>query len=205
MLDYYQLDVKDIGASAGFVSTSSEADGYNSRTLQVRAPKFRKNQDVVRAQKPTFSFRVEHIAATRARTTWGEQEPLLNATDASERLKQEFKELTRLHSEISVLCSDDEYDDDFLRPTDYAVRKANLLLANVNNIRLGIPTGGHVSTDGMGGIRIEWSVSEKNVRLVIAESLSGKSYIYHEAGPMYGIDRDISPESVSEWLDWLFV
>lgn len=128
----------------------------------------------------------------------------LNPTCASEHLTQGFKELTRLRSAIADLYFDDEYDDEFLRPSAYAFDKSNLLLTKVSHILSGLPGGGYVSTDGAGGIRIEWSVGEKNVRLIIAESQSGKSYIYHEAGSIYDVDRDISPKSVSKWLDWLF-
>jgi hypothetical protein len=161
--------------------------------------------DVKDLQAPQSTYhlevnRNEHVAT---QFSWDEQHSWLTATAISDQLKWGSKELSRLHLELSHLYADDEYDEDFLRPTKSAIYKARLWLTKVSRILSDLPMGSHVSTDGSGGVRIEWSVGEKNVRLVIAARPSSKSYIYHEAGSEYGVDRSISPETISRWLKWL--
>lgn len=151
--------------------------------------------------KATYQLKIDRVEDATTQFTWSKQNSWLDATAVSEHNRK--TELSRLYSEISHLFSDDEYDGDFLRPTDHAVYSAKLLLTKVKNILSELPVGGYVSTDGSGGLRVDWSAGEKNVRLIIAGSPSGKSYIYHEAGSEYGVDRNVSPEVTSRWLNWL--
>lgn len=153
--------------------------------------------------KSTYYLEVNRNEHLITQFTWNEQHSWIAATAVSDHSTWGNKELNRLYLELSQLYSDDEYDEDFLRPTKSAIYRARLWLTKVSHMLSGLPTGAYVSTDGSGGLRIEWSIEEKNVRLVIAATPSGKSYIYHEAGSEYGVDRNISPETISQWLNWL--
>lgn len=106
-----------------------------------------------------------------------------------------------LQSQLATLQDDDGYDDEFLRPTRHAIEMANKWLAEVAYL----PSGGHVSTVGDGGVRIEWSNDDKRIHLVIAGEVSGRTYIYHQDGSAYGVDRNVSGSNLVNWLRWLIV
>lgn len=96
--------------------------------------------------------------------------------------------------ELDSLVAD--CDDDFLAPTDYAINEAKKLL---NDVVL----EGWLTTSGGGEIRVEWQNDNKHVNLVIASAADKESYLYHDDGPDYHIEKDISIDSVNKWLTWL--
>lgn len=129
----------------------------------------------------------------------GPERNVASGYDSTPRTAQ----LSRLHSKLAALRDDDEYDDDFLRPTNYAIEKAREWLIETNSKLDGLPPGGHVSTIGDGGVRVEWASDNKRIHLVIASDVLGKTYIYHQEGLVYDVDRNVSSMALSKWLRWL--
>lgn len=113
------------------------------------------------------------------------------------------RELSLLMAKLMALFQDDEYDNDFLRPTIYALTRVGRWLIKVNSIILELPSDGYVSTTGDGGLRIEWVKDDKRVHLIVSPDPFGNSYIYHQDNIGYGADKNISPYAIAKWLNWL--
>lgn len=124
-------------------------------------------------------------------------------TSVAIEVKPNHDELNQLFSALTVLLEDDEYDDDFLRPTGYAIEQVRKWLSQVNHIIAKIPSGGHFSTDGSGGLRVEWSKGQKEIRLIVPATKEQVAFIYHEDGTDYGADQTISSHAIAKWLTWL--
>ncbi len=60
---------------------------------------------------------------------------------------------------------------------------------------------GTACDDGSGGFRIEWI--RERAKLILACS-DARNYIYHEIGSDFGIEDDITPDTLSYWLMWLW-
>ena len=116
---------------------------------------------------------------------------------------REINQFNILLNNILYLLKDEEYDDDFLRPTDYAVAQTFLLIFGVAHVISAVPSHCTVSTDGSGGIRLEWLNAGKEVRVVVAASEGRRSYIYHEEGDNYALDEKLTPDRTKDWLLWL--
>lgn len=122
----------------------------------------------------------------------------------------EMKELGAILREIVELATGEERDDDgILAPTKHATEVTTRLLIHASTFvwQNCLTTGatfifprGFVSTDSEGGIRIEWTKPGASLRLVIAASESGKSYLYHEFGERYGSDRQVTAALIGRWL-----
>jgi hypothetical protein len=100
--------------------------------------------------------------------------------------------------------NDDDYSsEEEIPPTAHAVKTASQLLREANRkIKTNFPCGS-VSTDDVGGIRIQWQGQNREVRLIIAALPEGRSYIYHEQGDDYGKEREVTSENLAHWLDHL--
>ena len=101
---------------------------------------------------------------------------------------------------INDLLNDD-YDEDFLRPTDNAINETLRLLQ-------GVTFKGWLSTLGDGGIRAEWRNGNREIRLLVGTPSAVAtpvlhSYIYYDQDNHYGIDNVTTPERLNEWLKWL--
>jgi hypothetical protein len=57
---------------------------------------------------------------------------------------------------------------------------------------------GCASLDSEGGIRIEWVRPSSGVRLVVP--IDKSSYVYHEVGDQYAIEKPATAESLALWL-----
>lgn len=118
-------------------------------------------------------------------------------------LEQKNDNIAVLLKELGRLLREEEYDEDFLKPTDYSIRKAvELALTNTSAINA-TASAPKVSTDGFGGIRIEWRHGNKEVRTIIASNTKQQSYIYYEDPNSYALDPEITPSLVRKRLDWL--
>ena len=103
---------------------------------------------------------------------------------------------------LNALLNDEE-DEDFLPPNAYAFSAACLLLKGANAQMKGSFPSGSPSADGAGGLRIEWQRSPKEVRLILAPKIGGRTYIYHESGDEYATENSVTAETLAFWLEWL--
>lgn len=121
-----------------------------------------------------------------------------------------MKELGSIFLQIIELANGDQRDDDgILAPTKQAIDRTTRLLMNASAVVWHFSPAssesfvfprGWVATDSDGGLRIEWTKPGASLRLVIAASATGKSYLYHEFGDKYGSDRQVTPELLGRWL-----
>lgn len=125
---------------------------------------------------------------------------LLSSQGQSATYYQNLKLLLR---DIEELMRSDEYDDDFLIPTKYAVNQAKEWLDRAAKIRLDFPVGGKVSTDGSGSLRIRWISRDKEVCLVSSADPYKKSYIYYENDSDYDAELDVTPDAIANKIAWL--
>lgn len=61
------------------------------------------------------------------------------------------------------------------------------------------------STYEQGGIRLTWSKQAPSgeVRLVCSADASQQTYLYHELGDNYAVERDVTVSILVQWLEWL--
>lgn len=119
-------------------------------------------------------------------------------TELLPRLETMAENLRRL----AGLLLDEEYDDDFLRPTRVAFEAAWEILVAAEEARLsGLPPASPAPV-GDGGILIDWERGDRRVFLAIPADPS-EGYIYLR-GPEYRRTiRELSGEALSSSLDWL--
>ncbi|MCA1623224.1 MAG: hypothetical protein LC768_17180 [Acidobacteria bacterium] len=105
-----------------------------------------------------------------------------------------------IESKLDTLL-DEEYDEDFLPPTDFAFSSVKKLLLSINNFlgyEMSIPA--FIVPDGEGGVRIEWKVNNKHLRLALSEK---RMYLYFEHNSKYNGIPDFNAEQLVEKLRWL--
>jgi len=94
-------------------------------------------------------------------------------------------------------------DDDTARPDEYTVYiAARWLYLTYFQMDKTFPKGA-AAIDEEGGIRIYWQSPTRNVQLAIPNEPSAKPWIYHQEGQEYSLDREVSPEKLAYWLNWL--
>src|SRR5262249_32993920 len=109
------------------------------------------------------------------------------------------RELGAILTDLKELLNGEEQDEDgILRPTSQAFSLATKMLIDASHMLIFdcrsqgqgfLFPRGDASTDSEGGIRVEWSKKSCSVRLVVAASDTGKSYIYYEFPEGFGSDR----------------
>lgn len=105
-----------------------------------------------------------------------------------------------VESKLDALL-DEEYDEDFLAPTKFIFEAVEKLLSSVNNFlgyEMPVPT--FIVPDGEGGIRIEWKLNNKHLRLALSEK---QMYLYFEHSSKYNGIQDFNAEQLVEKLRWL--
>lgn len=101
------------------------------------------------------------------------------------------------------LLTQDEYDEEFLAPTDFSYQTIGKFLKNLSETfdrLLPIP---NFIPDGEGGIRAEWNVRGKEIRLVCPAKPDWKPYIYFEEGDFYDIEKDVKIVNFIKRFKWL--
>jgi hypothetical protein len=96
---------------------------------------------------------------------------------------------------------DEDYDEEFLPPTDEIFRSVKEILLKLNDFlsyEMTIPS--FVIPDGEGGIRIEWKIDDKHLRLALSEK---KLYLYFEHNGISNGIQNFSAEQLVEKLRWL--
>lgn len=106
---------------------------------------------------------------------------------------------------IGSLGTSEDYDEDFLKPTESnfteVLRLIRSLYSKASKSDLyPIP---HVSADGDGGVRLRWVNGSKEIRLKYNDGSRKKSYIYHQQNDDYDIEYEVNSENLKKWLDWL--
>src|SRR5262249_17383727 len=95
--------------------------------------------------------------------------------------KLEDAGLQELLSDLGELFRDSEdYNEDFLKPTESALTIAWKLLTEAGKHVDGRFPAGTVYPDGNGGLRIEWIRPSRELRLVVRPDAGDRHYIYHE-------------------------
>ncbi len=97
----------------------------------------------------------------------------------------------------------DEYDGEFLAPTNFAYQSILKFLDSLSKFfskRLPVPS---FVPDGEGGIRAEWEIQGRELRLVCPAKPDWKPYLYHEEGNSYDVEKDLKAGTFIKWFSWL--
>ena len=95
---------------------------------------------------------------------------------------------------------DDEYGP--ARPTAFARQLAFELLQRAASLLDAFPVGS-ASTDTAAGIRLTWRNQTRQLRLVLAPTPEGRSYLYAQAGENHRITENIAYDTLAALLMWL--
>lgn len=111
--------------------------------------------------------------------------------------------LSEMLDQLASLMQTEEGNEEFLAPTPQAAARMRALLEGASEFGPDAFPQGTICADGDGGLRLEWIRPRRELRLVIAASAQGRSYLYHEAGDDYGADYAPDAEKLGRRLDWL--
>ena len=111
--------------------------------------------------------------------------------------------LGEMLDQLDVLTQAQEYDGDSLPPTQEAASRMRSLLEGASEFLSAAFPLGTLAADGDGGLRLEWIRPGRELRLIVAASERGRSYLYHEAGADYGADYAPDAEKLGRGLNWL--
>ncbi len=110
--------------------------------------------------------------------------------------------LQEFHERLFELTQDD-YDEEFLAPTDFAYQTMEKFLRGLSESfdrLLPIP---NIVPDGEGGIRAEWEIRGKILSLVCPSKSDWKPYIYFEEGDFYDAEKDVRLGIFIKRFSWL--
>jgi len=103
------------------------------------------------------------------------------------------------------LVREPEFDEEGyrLQPTDYSFQSALNILSVIALLRDGKVPKAAVSTDTMGGIRVQWRKGSRQLRLIFPAEKTGYSYLYQQEGELYHLNWSPSPVELMKLLNWL--
>jgi len=134
----------------------------------------------------------------------GKRKTSSNNKSENKRLTFENEELSITIARLQALLEEEEEDDyGVAKPSIYAYGTALALVSEASRLMASLFRKASTSTDDRGGIRLTWSRPEAEVRLVCAHQSDKPTYLYHEVGNEYEVERDVSASTVAHWLDWL--
>ncbi len=116
----------------------------------------------------------------------------INLQENSANFRERLFELTQ-----------DKYDEEFLAPTNFAYQSILKFLDSLSksfNKRLPVPS---FIPDGEGGIRAQWEIQGRELRLVCPAKPDWKPYLYHEEGNSYDVKKDLKAGIFIKWFSWL--
>jgi hypothetical protein len=100
---------------------------------------------------------------------------------------------------------DEQNEPDFHhRPSDYAYGSARQIIENSYTHYLGSAPKPAVAPDGMGGLVVEWKAGRFIVRLIVAASEDGKSYVYSRGAHRSQVDHSASGLLLAHQLRTIF-
>lgn len=127
----------------------------------------------------------------------GASKPLSSSTSASALTSLEYS-LTL--DRVRILRSDEDDQD---RPSDEAYeRTVSLLRETARHVGMQFPSA--IAATGPGrSVRLLWSSSEKELRLVVGGSAANRSYIYWRSAGRSGVDETIEAGRFAQYLSWI--
>ncbi len=94
-----------------------------------------------------------------------------------------------------------EYDEDYLEPSQNVIKQiAELLYIANTNLGYEMTLPKFIAPDGEGGVRIEWRLNDKHLRLVLSEK---RTYIYFEENHKGDVTPKSGATQLIEKLRWL--
>lgn len=104
---------------------------------------------------------------------------------------------------LELLLDVSNFDDEFLPPTQRAIEATlDTLYRAAGYCYFPLPAG-HLYPDGDGGLRLDWQMGERQLRLVVHASDSSQDYLYHQKGTDYGVETGVTPYLLAGWICWL--
>lgn len=107
---------------------------------------------------------------------------------------------------LITLLEEDETDDyGILQPSQTAFKLAmRFVVEAYESLGENFPRAS-VSTDEKGGIRLTWSKLEPEceVRLICPAHNDQESFLYHELGGIYAVEKSATSSVLVQWLKWL--
>lgn len=117
---------------------------------------------------------------------------------------QDTRNGSTMIADLQSLENDTEmYDEDCIKPTSYAFARMRELLTRSLGFILSTFPLGTVYPDGSGGMRIDWVHSEKELRLIVPSTESGRQYIWYLCGMEHALVEEVSAQTLGHWLNWL--
>lgn len=106
-------------------------------------------------------------------------------------------------SKLFNLLRREEDEEDFHPPTDYAFKLASELFSNLDELSLAseIPEAA-LSLNEAGGLRIEWTGNERQMRIIIPESDNSRGYIYYQNFEHYSLEWDTNSNMIAHYINW---
>lgn len=103
---------------------------------------------------------------------------------------------------MAVLCNEPECDEEGpLRPSRHSIQRTTDLLLGAYRLLAAAEVArfpsGCVTSDGGGGIRVEWRDDTRSVHLVIGSDAGG--YVYYGDASDYGVEP-ATAERLAKWL-----
>lgn len=116
---------------------------------------------------------------------------------------QANKDYEIVKSRLEALMEDEDYDEEFKKPTLAAYTAAYDLIKDAG-LKLGarFPKAAIFPTERQ-GIRLQWSCGERQVRLVVASKKTLPTYLYHQDGESYKSEDNPTAHDLACWLNWL--
>ncbi|MEP7037611.1 MAG: hypothetical protein ABI891_04650 [Acidobacteriota bacterium] len=127
-----------------------------------------------------------------------ENQNQIKSKPVSDSLREKNRRV--ITSRLDALLEED-YDEDFLPPSPPvfdSVKKLLLAVTDSLGYEMSIPT--FFIPDGEGGVRIEWKVNDKHLRLLKSEK---RLYLYFEDNAHYDGIENFNPGQLVEKLRWL--
>lgn len=107
--------------------------------------------------------------------------------------------------DLRIINAADDYDDDYIRPTDYAnslFLRLTSVLGSVFIHSSQLPYAS-ISTDGDGGLTASWTSGSREIALEIPSSGDNAPYIYWQDNKDHGIQSNITSDVLHGRLLWL--
>ena len=120
--------------------------------------------------------------------------------------KPSSNDITVTLKRLVALLEEDETDEyGVLQPSQYAFKSVMRLVVDAYEAMGDSFPRASASTDEQGGIRLTWSKQAPSgeVRLVCPSDASQQTYLYHELGDNYAVERDVTVSILVQWLEWL--
>lgn len=128
-----------------------------------------------------------------------ESERPAEAPTVEQRTDKLIEVVTRL-SRLDLMKSEDDF---VYQVTPTARQRVLDLLMHGYLFSTGDLVRPLVSSDGAGGVVLEWRKVPKEIKLIVPGSEERRPYIYHQNKNSYDVVEDLNESSLAVWLTWL--